>query len=99
MSNFARRKLADEVPADWQVVKVDRWEAFRKKPVRIQGLGLMGSVGAAWFDQMVLGQAERDLPKKAVHRGLPGSEGVHTPLHEPCRSRREEAHSTSEAAS
>jgi outer membrane protein assembly factor BamB len=58
------RKLAEEVPADWQVVKIDLWEAFRKKPVRIQRMDLSCSGGPAWFDQIVLGRTEAALPAK-----------------------------------
>jgi hypothetical protein len=56
--------MAEEVPTDWQVVKVDLWEAFRRKPIRLQALGLKCSAGAAWFDQLVLGQTEQVLPTK-----------------------------------
>ncbi len=41
------RNVADGVPAGWQVVEVDLWDAFRQQPIRIQGLGLMCSGGAA----------------------------------------------------
>jgi outer membrane protein assembly factor BamB len=58
------RKAADEVPTDWQIVKVDLWDAFRQRPVRIQGLKLRCAGAAAWFDQIVLGRHERDLPTK-----------------------------------
>ena len=56
------RKVVEEVPTDWQMVKVDLWEAFRKKAVRIQGMSLMCSGGSAWFDQIVLGQSVADVP-------------------------------------
>lgn len=44
--------------------KVDLWEAFRKKPVRVQGMSLMSSGGPGWFDQIVLGRTAEDLPAK-----------------------------------
>ena len=47
------KKLADNPPTDWTTARMDLWEAF-KKPVRIQGMSLMCSGGAAWFDSIVL---------------------------------------------
>jgi hypothetical protein len=58
------RKVADGVPTDWRVVRVDLWDPFHQQPVRIQGLSLICSGSAAWFDQIVLGRAESDLPVK-----------------------------------
>jgi hypothetical protein len=58
------KKVAEEIQTEWQLVKVDLWEAFRKKPVRIQGMSLMCSGGSAWFDQIVLGQSVADLPAR-----------------------------------
>jgi hypothetical protein len=55
------RKIADAPPQEWQVVRVDLWEVF-KKPVRILGLRLATREGAAAFDQILLGQSEKDLP-------------------------------------
>jgi outer membrane protein assembly factor BamB len=55
------KKVADAPPRDWQVVRVDLWEVF-KKPVRIQSLALGSRGGAAAFDQIVLGRTEKDLP-------------------------------------
>jgi hypothetical protein len=55
------RKIADAPPQEWQVVRVDLWEVF-KKPVRIRGLRLATKEGPAAFDQILLGQSEKDLP-------------------------------------
>ena len=57
------RKVAEKVPAAWQVVTVDLWEAFRDQPVRLQAMSLMSSGGPAWFDRIVLGRTVKDLPK------------------------------------
>jgi outer membrane protein assembly factor BamB len=54
------RKSADTPPAEWQVVRVDLWDVFRK-PVRIHGLRLGSTGGAAAFDQILLGRTEKDL--------------------------------------
>jgi hypothetical protein len=55
------RKLADAVPAEWTVVRVDLWKVF-KKPVRIRGLRVAAAGGSAAFDQVLLGRTEKDLP-------------------------------------
>jgi outer membrane protein assembly factor BamB len=55
------RKVADSPPLAWKVVRVDLWEVFNK-PVRIRGLRLASTGGSAAFDQIVLGQTEKDLP-------------------------------------
>ncbi len=55
------RKIADAPPQDWQMVRVDLWEVF-KKPVRIRGLRLASREGPAAFDQILLGRSEKDLP-------------------------------------
>jgi outer membrane protein assembly factor BamB len=57
------RKIADAPPQEWQVVRVDLWEVF-KTPFRIRGLRLATRGGAAVFDQILLGQSEKDLPSK-----------------------------------
>ena len=49
----AAKKLADNPPTDWTTARVDLWDAF-KKPVRVRGMPLMCSGGAAWFDKIVL---------------------------------------------
>jgi hypothetical protein len=54
-------KISDAVPQDWQVVRVDLWEAFRQ-PFRIRGLRLATRGGPAAFDQILLGRSEKDLP-------------------------------------
>jgi outer membrane protein assembly factor BamB len=55
------RKVADPVPREWKVVRVDLWEVF-KKPVRIRGMQLSAPGGSAAFDQVLLGRSEKDLP-------------------------------------
>jgi outer membrane protein assembly factor BamB len=55
------RKVAAAPPAEWQVVRVDLWEVFRR-PVRIQALALSSLGGGAAFDQVLLGRTEKDLP-------------------------------------
>jgi outer membrane protein assembly factor BamB len=55
------RKVADSPPREWQVVRVDLWEVF-KKPVRVRGMRLSAPGGSAAFDQILLGRAEKDLP-------------------------------------
>src|SRR5262249_22236517 len=55
------RKVADAVPREWTVVRVDLWEVF-KKPVRIRGMQLAAPGGSAAFDQVLLGRTEKDLP-------------------------------------
>jgi hypothetical protein len=55
------KKVGDAVPDDWQVVRVDLWDAL-KKPVRIRGMHLGSPGGSAAFDQIVLGRSESDLP-------------------------------------
>jgi hypothetical protein len=54
------RKIADEPPREWKVVRVDLWEVFGK-PVRIRGLRLGATGGPAAFDQILLGRTEKDL--------------------------------------
>ena len=55
------QKIADAVPQEWQVVRIDLWEAFRQ-PFRIRGLRLATRDGPAAFDQLLLGRSEKDLP-------------------------------------
>jgi hypothetical protein len=55
------KRVADTVPRDWQVVRVDLWDAL-KRPVRIRGLHLSSGGGSVAFDQILLGRAEKDLP-------------------------------------
>jgi outer membrane protein assembly factor BamB len=55
------RKIADQPPIDWKVVRVDLWEVFGKS-VRIRGLRLGSSGGPAAYDQILLGRTEADLP-------------------------------------
>jgi outer membrane protein assembly factor BamB len=55
------KKVGDAVPDDWQVVRVDLWDAL-KKPVRIRGMHLGSPGGSAAFDQILLGRSESDLP-------------------------------------
>jgi outer membrane protein assembly factor BamB len=54
------RKVADKVPKEWTVVRVDLWDVF-KKPVRIRGMQLGAPGGSAAFDQVLLGRTEKDL--------------------------------------
>jgi outer membrane protein assembly factor BamB len=56
------KKIADAVPQEWQVVRIDLWEVF-KQPARVQALRLSCRGGGALFDQIVLGRTEDDLPK------------------------------------
>jgi outer membrane protein assembly factor BamB len=58
----SRKQMAGAPPREWQVVRVDLWELFGKKPVRIQSLGLVSVGGPAVFDQILLGRSEKDLP-------------------------------------
>jgi outer membrane protein assembly factor BamB len=62
------KKVADGVPKDWQVVRIDLWEFF-KQPVRIQSLRLSCRGGGAAFDRIVLGRTEDDLPKEGPPPG------------------------------
>jgi len=55
------RKVADAVPREWKVVRVDLWDVF-KKPVRVRGMQLSAPGGSAAFDQILLGRREKDLP-------------------------------------
>jgi hypothetical protein len=55
------RKVADRVPKEWTVVRVDLWDVF-KKPVRIRGMQLGAPGGSAAFDQILLGRTGKDLP-------------------------------------
>src|SRR5262249_33106284 len=57
------RRVADERPRGWQVVRIDLWEVF-KKPVRVRGLRLASVGGPAAFDQILLGRAEGDFPAR-----------------------------------
>jgi hypothetical protein len=56
-------KVADTVPREWRVVRIDLWNVF-KKPVRIRGLRLSSTGGPTSFDQIVLGRTEKDLPRQ-----------------------------------
>jgi RNA polymerase sigma factor (sigma-70 family) len=58
----AARKVADAPPADWKVERVDLWEAFGKKPGRVQALFLGAAGDGALFDQIALGRSPQDLP-------------------------------------
>ncbi len=49
-----------DVPQEWQVVRVDLWKVF-KKPVRIRQMGFAAIGGGAYFDQVLLGRTEKDL--------------------------------------
>jgi hypothetical protein len=55
------KKVANQPPTDWEVVRVDLWDTF-KKPIRVQMVGLSSRGGGAAFDQIVLGRTEKDLP-------------------------------------
>jgi hypothetical protein len=55
------KKVADAPPREWQVVRVDLWDLF-KKPLRIRGLRLASPGGPAAFDQILLSRAESALP-------------------------------------
>jgi outer membrane protein assembly factor BamB len=55
------RKVADEPPREWTVVRVDLWEVF-KAPVRIRGMALSSPGGSAAFDQVLLARTEKDRP-------------------------------------
>jgi outer membrane protein assembly factor BamB len=57
---LAARQVADRPPADWQVVRVDLWELYRK-PVRVQALSLLAVGGGAAFDQILLARTAEDL--------------------------------------
>ncbi|MCL2701061.1 MAG: PQQ-binding-like beta-propeller repeat protein [Phycisphaerae bacterium] len=59
----AKEKVADSVPADWTVVRVDLWKHFGG-PVRIQSMTLGAVGGPGYFDQILLGKTEEALPKK-----------------------------------
>lgn len=56
----AVKKVADKPPLEWQVVRVDLWELF-KRPLRIQCLGLQSVGGGAAFDQILLARSAEDL--------------------------------------
>jgi hypothetical protein len=53
-------KIAGAPPAEWKVVTVDLYEAF-KKPVHIQTMRLGSRGGGAAFDQILLGRTRKDL--------------------------------------
>jgi hypothetical protein len=55
------KKVGEAVPRDWQVVRVDLWDVFRR-PVRIRTMQLANHGGATAFDQILLGRTEKDLP-------------------------------------
>jgi outer membrane protein assembly factor BamB len=54
------KQLAASPPQDWQVVRVDLWDLF-KRPMRIGSLGLGARGGPAAFDRIRLARTERDL--------------------------------------
>jgi hypothetical protein len=54
------RKIADRPPAQWETVRVDLWE-FYKKPVRLRSMSLACTGGAVAFDRIILGREEKDL--------------------------------------
>ncbi len=56
----AVKRLADSPPRDWQVVRVDLWELF-KRPTRIGSLSLGARGGPAAFDRIRLARTEQDL--------------------------------------
>lgn len=47
------KKVGESPPREWQVVRVDLWEVFRR-PTRLQALTLSCRGGGAAFDRMVL---------------------------------------------
>jgi len=55
-------KVADAIPSDWTVVRVDLWKLFGG-PVRIQAMSLGSVGGAVCFDEILLGKTEEALPK------------------------------------
>jgi outer membrane protein assembly factor BamB len=55
------KQIADRVPSEWTVMRVDLWKIF-KKPVRIRAMRLATRSGSAAFDQILLGRSEKDLP-------------------------------------
>jgi hypothetical protein len=55
------KKVSDQVPREWQVVRVDLWDFFRQ-PLRVQALRLKCVGGGAAFDRIVLGRTQKDLP-------------------------------------
>jgi hypothetical protein len=55
------KEIEDTLPQEWQVVRVDLWDAL-KKPLNIQSLNLSAAGGPAAFDQIILGRSEADLP-------------------------------------
>jgi outer membrane protein assembly factor BamB len=57
---LATRKISDNPPTDWQVVRMDLWDLY-KKPLRVQALSLLAIGGGAVFDQVLLGWTEADL--------------------------------------
>jgi hypothetical protein len=59
---IAAKRVAEQVPTDWQVVRIDLWELY-KKPWRIQALGLGAAGGGAAFDQILLGRTAADLDR------------------------------------
>jgi outer membrane protein assembly factor BamB len=59
---LATRQVSDKIPMEWEVVRVDLWDLY-KKPLRIQALGLGTTGGGAAFDQILLGRTPEDLDR------------------------------------
>jgi hypothetical protein len=61
-------KIAEAVPREWTVVRLDLWDVF-KKPVRVQQIGFGCVGGPAAFDAVLLGRTEKDLAEAAAAGG------------------------------
>lgn len=55
------RRIADAPPAEWETVRVDLWELY-KKPVRIRSMSVACTGGPVAFDRILLARDEKDLP-------------------------------------
>jgi hypothetical protein len=65
---LATKKVAMSPPRDWQLVRVDLWQMYHAKSVRIQALGLATTGGGVAVDQVLLGRTEDDLVRTARRR-------------------------------
>jgi len=59
---IVEQRMEGRPPSEWQTVRVDLWSLTKGQPPRIQALSLRSTGGGAYFDQIVLGRTEGDLP-------------------------------------
>jgi hypothetical protein len=63
-AHIPAHEVGKVVPAEWQTVRVDLWELY-KKPVKIQTLYLGAQGGPVGFDAILLGRTPADLDRRA----------------------------------